>query len=131
MFATASPTSAYKSVDLESRILSASPHGLVSILFSEALTSILCAKNALDAHDVETKGKHARRAVDIVNQGLAGSLDMTAGELSENLSSLYAYVVKRILWSSLKDDPAGFDEAAFLLEEIFSAWRDIAPEKSS
>lgn len=120
---------AYAKVGVESGVLSASPHQLIVMLFDAAQTSIRAARLHMQAGNVTEKGKAISRAIDIVNRGLLAALDHErGGELAGRLEQIYDYVTRLLLQANLRNDQQSLDQAANLLEEIGSAWREIAPQ---
>ncbi|MBV2132272.1 flagellar export chaperone FliS [Pseudomonas sp. MAP12] len=120
---------AYARVGVESSVMSASPHRLIGMLFDGAQTSIRAARLHMQNGDVAEKGKAISRAIDIVNQGLLAALDHErGGELAERLEQIYDYVVRLLLQANLRNDEQRLDEAARLLEDIGSAWREIGQQ---
>ncbi|HTH40447.1 MAG TPA: flagellar export chaperone FliS, partial [Rhodocyclaceae bacterium] len=54
-------------------------------------------------------------------------LDTQAGgDLAERLDALYGYMSQRLVMANLKNDPAILDEVTGLLNEIRTAWAEIA-----
>lgn len=120
---------AYAKVGVESGVLSASPHQLIVMLFDAAQTSIRATRLHMQAGNVAEKGKAISRAVDIVNRGLVAALDHErGGELAARLAQIYDYVTRLLLQANLRNDEQSLDQAEKLLEEIGSAWREIAPQ---
>lgn len=120
---------AYARVGVESSVMSASPHRLIGMLFDGAQTSIRAARLHMQSGDVAEKGKAISRAIDIVNQGLLAALDHErGGELAGRLEQIYDYVVRLLLQANLHNDEQRLDEAARLLEDIGSAWREIGQQ---
>ncbi|SHF56189.1 flagellar protein FliS [Modicisalibacter ilicicola DSM 19980] len=119
---------AYARVGVETGVMSASPHQLIVMLFDGALAAMRAARLHMQQGNVVEKGKSISKAIDIVNNGLAAGLDYErGGEVAERLGSLYEYVVSLLLQANLKSDEKPLDEASKLLENIASAWREIAP----
>ncbi len=121
---------AYARIGVESDVMAASPHRLISLLFEGAIVAIRAARRHMENGQPEKKGEAVSRALDIVNNGLLAALDMErGGELSQRLAALYDYVARRLLQANLHNDAAALDEAAGILGDIGSAWRDIHPGK--
>jgi len=121
---------AYARVGIESSAMSASPHQLIVMLFDGAKAAIGMARHHIATHDVQAKGQAISKAISIVDNGLRASLDRDAGgpegaALVDNLTALYAYIVRRLMQANLHNDGAALDEAQALLENIASAWREI------
>src|SRR5471032_2514288 len=111
MFTSAHPTSfgrpqgfaqAYARVGVETSVNSASAHQLIALLFNGFMDSLVLAKGAMRARQIEAKGKAIGRAARIVEEGLKASLNMDAGgRLAEDLDAMYAYVALRLLAANL------------------------------
>jgi flagellar secretion chaperone FliS len=119
---------AYKKVGVESSVNGADPHMLISMLFQGALLAIDNAKNEILRKEIAAKGKSITKAIAIIGEGLHASLDKrVGGELAQNLSSLYDYMVMRLVDANLKNDITILDEVARLLTELTEAWYSIRP----
>lgn len=119
---------AYAVMGVESEVLSASPHRLITLLFDCAGRAIRAAKLHMQAGRIARKGEEISKALDIVNNGLLAALDMErGGELAEQMAAIYEYVAKRLMQANARNDIAALEEAEALLENIGSAWRQIAP----
>lgn len=126
---TKAAINAYTNVSLESSVNGADPHQLISMLFQGALLAIANAKNEMLHKQTAAKGKSISRAIAIIGQGLNASLDKNVGgELAQNLSALYDYMVSRLVAANLKNDVAALDEVARLLTELKGAWDSIRPQ---
>lgn len=120
---------AYARVGVESGVMSATPHRLICMLFDGAQSAIRAAHLHMQGGDIEEKGKAISRAIDIVNNGLLASLDHErGGELAGNLERLYDYIVRLLLEANRHNDAQKLDQAASLLGEIGSAWREIGQQ---
>ena len=123
--------SAYQKVGVDVAIEVADPHKLILLLFAGAQAAIGQARAAMHLNQIAEKGTSISKAIDIINNGLKVSLDhQQGGEIAARLDALYDYMVTRLLQANLKNDPKALDEVASLLEEIHSAWREIAPGKT-
>ncbi|MEC9483730.1 MAG: flagellar export chaperone FliS [Halomonas sp.] len=123
---------AYARLGVETGVMSASPHQLIVMLFDGAQAAIRAARLHMQQGNVTEKGKSLSKAIDIVNNGLAAALDREkGGDIAQNLGSIYDYVVRLLLQANLRNDEQRLDEAAKLLEDISSAWREIAPQARS
>ncbi|GAA5175151.1 flagellar export chaperone FliS [Modicisalibacter zincidurans] len=123
---------AYARMGVETGVMSASPHQLIVMLFDGAQASLRAARLHLQQGNMAEKGKALSKAIDIVNNGLSASLDHDkGGEIAGRLASLYDYVVRLLMQANLHNDLQRIDEAARLLDDIGTAWRDIAPAARS
>ena len=122
--------SAYKKVGVDAAIEVADPHKLILLLFTGAQAAIGQARAALHMNQTPEKGAAISKAIDIISNGLKVSLDhQQGGDIAARLDALYDYMVLRLLQANLKNDPKALEEVSGLLEEIHSAWREIAPGK--
>ncbi len=128
----ANPLAAYKKVETDVAVETASPYQLVLMLFDAALTAITIAKTKMDAGQTEAKGLAISKAIDIISNGLQVSLVMEAGgEIAQNLDALYDYMVRRLVQANLRNQVAALDEVALLLSSIRSAWVEIDPKNNT
>jgi len=117
---------AYNKVGVESSVIAADPVKLISMLYQGALLAIANAKNGIMRKDIPAKGAAISKAIAIVGEGLNASLDKKAGgELAQNLSSLYDYMVARLVVANLNNDMDALDEVARLLNDLKGAWDSI------
>ena len=123
---TATGIKAYTKIGLESGVTAADPHKLISMLFEGALLAIAKAKNGILLSDIPAKGAAISKALAIIDEGLSASLDKNAGgELAQNLSSLYDYMIFRLFTANLKNDIDMLDEVSRMLTELKDAWDNI------
>jgi flagellar protein FliS len=123
---TTTASKAYARVGVESGVLAADPHKLISMLYQGALLAIASAKNAMMRKDIAAKGAAISKAITIINEGLLASLDKdVGGDLAHNLASLYDYMGRRLLTANMNDDKSALDEVAHLLNDLKGAWENI------
>ncbi len=122
----------YNKIGLESGVIAADPHRLILMLFEGALLAIGNAKTRLHQNDIAAKGKSISHAIRIIGEGLDASLDKkVGGKLAQDLSSLYNYMLKRLVDANAKNDVAALDEVTRLLTELKEAWESIRPIPSA
>jgi flagellar protein FliS len=115
----------WKSAYLETRILSASPLGLVNILYEHAILEVREARRHLADGDVAARSRSVSKAIAIVGE-LRGSLDRDAGgEIAANLARLYQYMLGRLTAGNVQQSDAPLAEVGRLLESLGDAWREI------
>jgi flagellar secretion chaperone FliS len=126
---TTAAINAYNDVSLETSVIGADPHKLISMLFEAALLAIAKAKNEMLQNHTATKGKPISHAIAIIGEGLNASLDKSVGgEMAQNLSALYDYMVARLVAANVNNDVAILDEVTHLLTELQGAWDSIRPQ---
>ncbi|WDZ98046.1 flagellar export chaperone FliS [Herbaspirillum sp. WKF16] len=119
---------AYANIGVETGVLAASPHKLITMLFDGALVAIALAKKYMAEGDIKHKGESITKAILIIDNGLRASLNKNVGgELALNLDSLYEYMSRRLFEANATNNPAILTEIHGLLDDIRSAWEQIGP----
>lgn len=114
-----------------SSIAYADPHQLILRLLNGAIERIAQAKGAISQNDMKSKGELISKAIGIIT-GLSSCLDHDQeGDLSANLEALYEYMNMSLLQANLQDNSAKLDEVSKLLQEIRSAWVQIAQHENT
>lgn len=120
-----SAAASYNVVKNQCGVESASPHRLIDMLFDGLLERITQAKGAMQFKNVELKGSRINSAISIVN-GLRENLNLdNGGELAENLNALYIYIQEILSKAHKENNESLLDEAAMLVNNIHSAWKQI------
>ena len=114
-------------------VLTAAPEKLVVMLYDGLARFLARGAAALRADDIAAAGTALNRAGAILDELLA-TLDPSAGEIAERLSSIYLFCKRELLAAQLKRDPKRIEQVAKLLAELREAWAAIAaapPEPTS
>jgi flagellar protein FliS len=115
----------------QTNYLSADPLKLVRMCYEGAIGSLKLSRDAYIAREYEAKGKALAKALDIIHE-LNSSLDTEkGGDIAKNLRTLYLYMTQALIEADLKKDLTVFDAVIRMLEELESAWRDLAFGKPS
>ena len=128
MFTPVSMRSAntYKTIGLETSILGASPHQLVTLLFDALQQSLATARGAILNGDIPAKGRAIGKAVRILEEGLkAGLDDDRGGEIAENLRTVYDICILRLTEANIRNDALIVDEVIRLINPICDGWQQI------
>ncbi|WP_311791004.1 MULTISPECIES: flagellar export chaperone FliS [Pantoea] len=124
---TANGIQAYAKIGVESAVMSASQQQLVNMLFEGALSALIRARLFMQDGNIEGKGLSLSKAINIIENGLKQGLAEESGdELTTNLLSLYAYMVRRLLQANLRNDVEAIVEVEALLRNIADAWKEVA-----
>ncbi|MEW7314552.1 flagellar export chaperone FliS [Buttiauxella gaviniae] len=122
-------TQAYAQIGVESAVMSASPHQLIVLLFDGALSALVRARLFMQQGELAAKGEALSKAINIIDNGLKAGLDRDqGGEIAENLSSLYDYMIRRLMLGNLRNDVEAIEEVEGLLTNIADAWKQISPQ---
>jgi len=132
MFGTPrSGAKAYAHVGVETGVLAANPHKLISMLFEGALVALSTALHHMKTGNIAGKGLAIAKTMRIIDEGLRASLDKSVGEIAENLDALYEYMGKRLVMGNLNNDPGALEEVQRLLTDLKDAWDQIAPKAAA
>lgn len=121
----------YRQVRAEAGVHAATPHRLVAMLFEGLMESMAQARGALQTGQVQAKGAAITRAVAILEEGLSGGLDLSAGPLAHDLKRLYSYVATRLTLANLRSDDALLQECQNLVRPLQQAWAAISVQPLS
>lgn len=117
---------AYANVGLETKVLSANPQQLISLLFQGALAAIAKARLYMQNGDIAGRGTAISKAIDIVDSGLKASVDTdVGGEVAENLVATYELINRHLLLANLNADEKSLETAETMLKNISEAWQEV------
>ncbi len=118
----------YRSVDAYGAASAENRTELVLRLMRGAQDRIAAARGHMQRGRRPEKGEAIGKAIRLID-GLRASLDLEqGGEIAANLNALYDYMTRRLTAANLHDDPEMLDEVSGLLNEIRSAWEQIASQ---
>jgi flagellar protein FliS len=103
------------------RVLTAPPQVLIQLLLEQAIADI---DEALAVSDALERGGLIRHAQAVVLE-LRCSLDLSQGEVAENLDSLYAFVTNQCIDAFVSREPAPLVAARRVLNDVLEGWREI------
>ena len=117
---------AYKSVGVKNDLAVADPHRVIQLLMQGSLENMALAKGAIERKDFVVKSKSVSKAMTII-AALQNSLDMdVGGEVSENLWSLYDFMVNHLMQASRESSMSKIDDVMEIMLKIKSAWDQIS-----
>ncbi|MBP8232255.1 MAG: flagellar protein FliS [Rhizorhabdus sp.] len=123
--ATGGAKMAYQNVDIEARVLAATPHQLIGILFEEltkALEIMVAAQRVGNRAKIIDKQARASNIL----LALETSLDFrNGGEIALNLARVYREARRLVQLGGRSHDPDAVERAALLLKDIIEAWEQI------
>ena len=114
--------SQYRNVELESSVASASPHKLIEMLLDGAFEKIQNARGCMERQDIAANCAALDWSLSIL-EGLYSSLNLAdGGEIAQNLSNLYEYMMRRLMVANARNEVAILDEVTRLLGEVREGW---------
>lgn len=112
-------------------ISTSDPVRLIIICYEGIIDNLKLAKEKIEEKDYEKKAKAIIKAQNIIEE-LMCSLDFEkGGEIANNLESLYNYMLRRILQGDVNKDLGAIDEVIGMLNELLSAWKEVASKPES
>lgn len=122
MASQGTPSRAYKQVDIET----ASQGKLIILLFNGAIQRAEEAKRMMVQERIDIQGIHnvLIRAQDIISE-LRSALNMSAGEVAENLDKSYEYLHHLLVQANMTKDPAVIDECVELMTSLRDTWEEL------
>ncbi len=116
---------AYKSVGIKDDLAVADPHRIIQLLMQGSLENMAKAKGAMERKDFAEKSRTVSKAMSIIS-ALQHSLDMDAGgEVSQNLWSLYDFMVNHLMQASRENSTIKVDDVIEIMIKIKSGWDAI------
>lgn len=115
---------AYKATSLDAELAVADPHRVIQMLMQGVLERLARTKGAIERRDFKAKSDAISKTMAIIN-GLQDSLDMSYGQVPQDLYALYDYMKTRLMDASREMNIEPIDEVAGLMITIKSAWDQI------
>jgi len=126
---TQSGANTYAKIGVETGVLAANPHKLITMLFDGALVAIALSQKYMKEGDIKNKGESITKAILIIESGLRASLNKNVGgEIALNLDALYDYMSRRLFSANVENSQEFLSEVHALLSDLRGAWEAIGPE---
>jgi flagellar secretion chaperone FliS len=109
----------------ESAVLTATPEQLVVMLYDGANRFLTQSAIAMRETRPALAGEKLRRAEAIIDELLA-TLDMSVGQIAEQLQALYLFFKEHLSAARLEQSADKVEEVARLMRELRSAWASVA-----
>ncbi|MCC5464043.1 flagellar export chaperone FliS [Pelosinus baikalensis] len=114
------PYDYYKRTQVET----ASQGRLILMLYEGALKNLRSAHNSINHKDINRAHCMLMKTQDIIRE-LNTTLNMNAGEISQNLRNLYLYMLQRLVEANVSKDNEKIEEVIDLLTTLKGAWDTI------
>jgi flagellar protein FliS len=109
----------------ESSVMTASPEQLVVMLYDGAIRFLRQSAEAMRAGSREHARSRMSRAEQVIDE-LNYSLDMSYGDVPQNLRGIYLFAKRQLIQANLHADPERIDGVARMLAELRESWVTIA-----
>jgi flagellar protein FliS len=120
MATSAAAYGTYKRVDVET----ASQGKLIVMLFNGAIQRAEEAKRQIEKGRLESVHNNLIRAQDIIAE-LRGALNMSAGEIAQNLDRLYEYLQHLLIMGNIRKDVQPINDCVRMMTTMRDTWRDL------
>ena len=105
-------------------VLSASREQILLMLYEAAIKFTKLAIQAAEQKKIAERGQNIIRAFDIIIE-LHATLDhKVGGELSQQLESLYLYLMDQYTKANISGDPEPLKSCVTVLENLYSGWKE-------
>jgi flagellar protein FliS len=110
----------------ETAIRTANPLELIVILYDGAIHALQQAQEHLEQGEVARRTKSVNRAMAVISELQACLNFKEGGEIAVSLDRLYTYMRDRIFAANAARDPQPIAEVVALLQNLRSAWCEVA-----
>lgn len=122
---------AYQSVGQHTAVMAADPIDLVILLYDKLLQRLREVRQAIASGDIGARGEACGKAIELVEKGLIGCLDMAqGGTIATSLRHQYLRWMNLMLRSNMTADAALVDEVESQVKEILSAWQELKARRA-
>lgn len=101
--------------------MTASPGELTLMLYDGCVKFLKQSRLYMEEHNLEKASNASIRAQDIISE-LMATLDMRY-EISNNLYSLYDFILRMVVQSNIKKDPLLLEEPINMMSELRDTWQ--------
>ncbi|WP_105190533.1 flagellar export chaperone FliS [Pseudoalteromonas sp. T1lg48] len=103
------------------------PYDQVNLVFTNIIGKLAAANGAIARNDLVTKGENLSHCITLLG-ALQDALDMTQGEISDNLHALYDFCQRRLVEANINNDVEIINEVSGLIKTIKEGWDTIPTE---
>ncbi|NBT05195.1 MAG: flagellar export chaperone FliS [Betaproteobacteria bacterium] len=117
---------AYRSVDQSTAVISGSPVDLTILLYERLIERLLTIKLAVECGDIAARGEAVGFAIELIEKGLVGALDLDqGGEVALQLQLQYKIWVRGLLRVTMSGDPDLIQALEAQFRTVLEAWKEI------
>jgi flagellar protein FliS len=109
----------------QTQVQSRTPLELVVMLYDGAIRFLRQSSEAMRVGNREQARDRMRRAEAIIDE-LNYTLDMSYGQVPENLRLIYNFCKRQLVKANLESDPQSIDAVSRMLAELRESWARIA-----
>lgn len=117
--------SANYSLYKNNQILDANQGKLILMMYDGAIQFITRAKNKLENNDLGGMGLYLTKAERVISELSNCLKKKEGGDISKSLENLYNFIIKELLLTQVKKDPAVLGRVISILGTLREAWHEI------
>jgi flagellar protein FliS len=116
----------YQSIDRHTAVMAGNPIDLVILLYERLLQHLMTASKSMEKNDIAARGLAIGKAIEIIEKGLIGCLDMQqGGDLAVRLKFQYEFWMHQLLRVNMNADPELLKSVDLQVKDILSSWREL------
>ena len=117
---------AYQSVSQHTSVMGASTLELVLLLYEKLLDRLRQARESAKSGDVAGRGRATGLAIEIIEKGMLGALDMAqGGEIAVRLKDQYQFWMVQLLRFNMEGDTQLLDAIEAQIKTVRLGWEEI------
>ena len=117
---------AYQSISQHTSVMGAGTLELVLLLYEKLLDRLRQARESASAGDVAGRGRATGFAIEIIEKGMIGALDMVkGGEIAIRLKEQYQIWMIQLLRFNMEGDLKLLDAVESQIKTVRSGWEEI------
>jgi len=117
---------AYQAVSQHTAVMGANTLELVLLLYEKLLERIRQARECLESSDIAGRGRATGLAIEIIEKGMIGSLDMQqGGDLAVRLREQYEFWMIQLLKFNLEADLKALEAVEAQIRTVRSGWEEL------
>ena len=101
---------------------------ILLMLYEGALMFLRIAQRGIEEKNSRLKGENISKVLAILTEFDCALDREKGGELAENLSVLYRYMMNRLGAANIKNDPEALEEVERLLRELYEGFKGAAQQ---
>lgn len=121
-----SPLSTYQ----KNQVQTVSQERLVLMLYEGAKKFLSKSIKALEEKNIQDSNTYLQRSQNIIAELMSG-INFEAGEIAQNLYSLYEYMHYRLIQANLKKEKEPVEEVLNMVEELRDTWMQMLKENKT
>ncbi len=103
---------------------------ILLILYERALAAVRIAQRGIEEKNAKLRGENISRVMAILTEFDCALDREKGGELAENLSVLYRYLMDRLTVANVKNDAEALEEVERLLGKLYEGFKGAAQREA-